>query len=397
MDINKLSWYGLAGVSLCTALAQAEPFIFQGQLNDQGAPATGMYDLEFVLYSVDTGGTQIGPTVLLDDQQVNQGNFLVEIDFGDVFDGSSRWIEVSVRNGDSTDGYTELAPRVKIGSTPQASYATKAGVADTLADPFWTQAPGVLIFGEDGATDTFLFNRTSVIEPTDLMVLQSSMNGLGGMTISSWTNGMPYYGYATGGFMRAKTYFDPISDAWVVNKNGDQLEINANNDVIITNNLIVGGTITSLSGPSTSTHYKSFTPDSIFSGFDSTRFFNSFAGAVVPQNSNQYLRANIDLPHGAVITSIRLEFADRTNTTDLRIELWKRNMVTLAYTTEVLATSSGSDVGNVQVMTIVPNPAIVIDNIGHSYYTLRGQSTSGLWPLVGNMGIRNILIEYTAP
>lgn len=378
-------------------LAQAEPFVFQGQLNDQGAPASGMYDLEFVLYGIDIGGTQIGPTVLLDDQQVDQGNFLVELDFGDVFDGSSRWIEVSVRNGDSIDGFTELAPRVKIGSTPQASYATRAGVADTLTDPFWTEAPGILIFGDNGGSDQFFFNRNSDIDSTDVMVVHSAKNGLGGMTVSSWANGMPYYGFATNGLMRAQNYYDPGTDAWVVNKNGDQLEIDANNDVIITNNLIVGGTITSLDGPSTTTQYKSYTPDSIFSGFDSARFFNSFAGAVVPQNSNQYLRADIELPHGATITSIRIEYVDQTNATNLRIELWKRNMVTLAYTTEVLATSSGLNTGNVQVMTIVPDPAIVIDNIGHSFYTLRGQSTSGIWPFVGNLGIRSILIEYTTP
>lgn len=396
MNIKQISLAIASGLAMVCAHAHAEPFVFQGQLNDQGAPADGTYDLEFVLFGMDIGGTQIGPTVTLEDQSVMGGNFNVELDFGDVFDGSPRWIEISVRNGDSVDAFTELSPRLKVGSSPQASYASKAGVADTIADPFWTQAPGILVFGEDEGQDQFFFNRDRVVTPTDVMVVHSAKSGLGGMTISSWANGMPYYGYATGGFTRAFTYYDPVSDAWVVNKNGDQLEVDQNNDVIVTNNLIVGGSITSLSEPSTNIGYKSYTPESIFMGFGTDRVFNSFAGAVVSSGSTLYLRSDIDLPHGATIVNIRIEFVDRVNGNDLRVQLWTRSLSTLAFTSETLSESSGFDLGMVQVMDITPAPELVIDNTGFTY-AIRAFATAGSWPALGNMGIRSILIQYTTP
>jgi len=395
MKIHALISAVVFGLILSTIQAQAEPFAFQGQLNDQGAPAEGLYDLEFVLYGMDIGGTQIGPTVTLEDQPVTNGIFNVELDFGDVFDGSARWIEVGVRNGDSIDAFTQLNPRLKVGSAPQASYATKSGIADTLTNPFWTQAPGILFFGDDGGHDQFFFNRNRVIDPTDVMVVQSNQNGFGGFTLSTWTAGMPYFGYATGGFTRARTYYDPVTDAWVVNKGGDQLEIDANNDVIITNNLIVGGTISSADGSGGAmTGYRSFTPDLIFVGgtFDRTAVAN--AGAIVV-SGNSYLRVDLDLPHGATITTVQLQFWDSSGATNLLVKLSKRDMSTLDFTIDTLGSSSGSS-GSVQVLSLTPDPGIVIDNTAYTYQ-LRCFSSSGGWPSIGSLGVRSILIGYTLP
>ncbi|MFG0312810.1 MAG: hypothetical protein ACF8LL_01295 [Phycisphaerales bacterium] len=386
------------GLVAAAGLAQAEPFVFQGSLNDGGAPAEGTYDLQFFLYDAEIGGTQIGSTNTLDDIEVSNGAFAVELDFGDdAFDGSDRWVAIVVRDGDSTGTYTPLNPRAKIGNAPQASYANQAGEAATLSDPFWTQAPGILFFGEDEGDDQVFINRNRDIENSDIFVVHSSMNGLGGMTISTWANGMPYYGYATGGFSRAKTYYDPVTDAWVVSKNGqDLLEIDQNDDVVITNNLIVNGTITSMGnggGGGTIIGYKTFTPDSIFRSFSFDRAFNAFAGAIEVQGTSGYLRMDLDLPHGVVITNIHVEYVDRSSSSNLRFELWKRDRVTLDYSEEVLGTSNGFDLNMVQVMDIVPNPAIVIDNT-ECTYGFRAFSTSSTWPAAGNLGIRNVLVEY---
>lgn len=380
-------------LALC-GVSQANPFVFQGSLNDQGAPATGVYDLEFALYSVDIGGTQVGPTVTLEDQQVTDGRFSVEIDFGDVFDGSSKWIEVSVRNGDSVDSFTELSPRAKVGSTPQASFADHAGVADALVDPTWNEAPGVISYGV--GQSQVVINRATVWEPTDVLLVHHAVNGPTGMNVSGGAQSLPYYGYTTASQMRAYTYYDPITDGWMVYKNGDQLEVNSDNDVVVTNNLIVGGTITSLSDPGATNQFESHTPDTIFAGFGFDRVFNSFAGAVVSQGSNQYLRTNLELPNGATVVNIHIEFVDRSSSTNLSVQLWKRSLTTLSYETNTLMVSSGSDANNVQVMSIDPNPALVIDNTAYTY-ALRAFSSSGTWPAVGNLGIRSILIEYSLP
>ena len=401
MQIKPFTIAIYTGLALSGSLAQAEPFVFQGQLNDAGAPADGLYDLRFVLFPAVTGGTQIGPTVTIDDQQVTDGTFQVELDFGDdAFSGSTRWIEIGVRPGASGGAYTGLTPRAKVGSAPQASFATKAGVADQLSDPFWTSpAPGILMIGEQEGNDQVFVNFNRAIEPTDVLVVHSAANAPGGMTVSTWRNGMPYYSYSTGGFMRAKTYYDKLTDAWVVNKGGDQLEIDADNNVVITNDLIVGGTITALGGGGggdSHTDYKAYTPDSIFSGFGFDRVYNAVAGAIVAAGSNSYLRSELSLPHNAQITNIRLEFVDRTNSTNIRVQLWTRNMVTLDYTTTTLMESTGSDLNMVQVMDIVPSPPIIMDNTVATY-ALRIFSTSGTWPTAGLLGVRNILVEYTVP
>ncbi len=401
MDIKRLSLALVSGIGFFGASAQAEPFVFQGQLNDAGAPATGIYDLVFDLFAVDSGGTAIAGTVVLEDQQVTQGTFAVELDFGDAFDGSQRWIQIGVRPGDDVGDYTALSPRAKVGSSPQASYASNAGiaaVADTLADPFWTQAPGILVFGDHGGSDQFFFNRDRDVDPTDIMVVQSNQNGFGGITISSWANGMPYFGHATGGFMRVKTYYDPATDAWVVNKNGDQLEIDSNNDVIITNNLIVGGTITALGGSGEPTiGYKSYTPETLYiglSGFD--LLFNSLAGAIGVPGQSLYLRADINLPHGSSITRIDVQYVDQSAATNLRVQLSVRELDTMGFTVTTLGESSGSVIGTPQTMILEPDPPIFIDNT-MATYDLRLVPSVGNWPSAGLLGVRSILIEYTTP
>ena len=386
------------GLMAAAGMVQAEPFVFQGSLSDGGMPAEGAYDFQFFLYDAEIGGNEIGSVNVLDDLLVSNGSFNAELDFGaDAFDGSERWVAIVVRDGGSTGTYTPLSPRAKIGNAPQASFANKSGEAVTLSDPFWTQAPGILYFGEDNGTDQFFINRNRDVEATDIFVVHSAMNGPGGMTLSSFANGMPYYGYATGGFSRAKTYYDPATDAWVVSKGGqDMIEIDQNGDVIITNNLIVNGTITSMGGGGgggTLVGYKSFTPEAIFQDFDFNRGFNSFAGAIHIQGSSGYLRSDLDLPHGAMITNIYVEYVDRSTTTNLRLELWERDTSTLAFSDDVLATSTGSNSNTVQVFDIVPNPPIVIDQ-STTTYAFRAFSTGGTWPAAGNLGIRTIRVEY---
>lgn len=389
------------GLMCLAGLAQAEPFVFQGTLNDAGAPADGIYDIEFELYDAQTGGTSIGTRTTIDDLSVSDGGFTAELDFGDVFNGSQRWIEIRVRDGASNGAYTTLFPRAKVGNAPQASYATKSGTADALSDPFWTEiAPGVLQVGVHEGDDQIFINHNRAIESGDVLVVHSSANTPGGMTVSTWVNGMPYYGYASGGFARAKTYYDPITDAWVVSKGGsDLLEIDANDDVIITNNLIVNGTITAMGGGGgggSLLGYKAYTTESIYRDFAFDRLFHSFAGSVQSNGSSGYLRADIDLPHGAAVTNIHVEYVDNAGGTNLRFELWQRDIITLGYTNEVLATSTGSNGSMVQVFDIVPNPELVIDNTVCTY-AFRAFATNGNWPAQGLMGIRAIIIEYELP
>jgi hypothetical protein len=90
-------------------------FTYQGKLNDGGNPANGAYNLSFTLFSALTGGSQVGP-VVAKAVSITNGYFTTELDFGAVFTGSDRWLEIKV-------GSTILTPRQKVNPTPYAQYA----------------------------------------------------------------------------------------------------------------------------------------------------------------------------------------------------------------------------------------------------------------------------------
>jgi hypothetical protein len=105
---------------------------YQGRLIDANDTADGLYDFEFKLFDDPCTGTQQGSTVDINDLDVIDGYFTVELDFGgdpNIFNGDARWLETAVRPGDSNDpnAYTILAPRQELTPSPYASYAKTAG------------------------------------------------------------------------------------------------------------------------------------------------------------------------------------------------------------------------------------------------------------------------------
>ena len=114
--------------------AEAEPmgtaFTYQGRLLDDNDTAQGVYDMMFQLYDSPEGPSEIGVTDV-QDVEIPDGYFTVELNFGsEVFSGDWRWLEISIRPGDSNDpdGYVTLNPRQQVTPTPYALYALRAGV-----------------------------------------------------------------------------------------------------------------------------------------------------------------------------------------------------------------------------------------------------------------------------
>ncbi|NJN83802.1 MAG: hypothetical protein HC802_17030 [Caldilineaceae bacterium] len=64
------------------------------------------------------------------DVAVVDGLFTVALDFGNVFDGRALWLEIKVRPGASSGGYTLLAPRQALLATP---YALNNGLPQSCA------------------------------------------------------------------------------------------------------------------------------------------------------------------------------------------------------------------------------------------------------------------------
>ncbi len=117
-------------------VSQAAPmgtaFTYQGRLIDANSAADGLYDFQFRLFDDPNVivGTQVGDTIDINELDVIDGYFTVDLDFGsDVFAGDARWLEIGVRPGELEDpnAYTPLLPRQEVTPTPYAIYAETAG------------------------------------------------------------------------------------------------------------------------------------------------------------------------------------------------------------------------------------------------------------------------------
>lgn len=111
---------------LSTASAQGTAFTYQGQLQNNGAPAGGTYNLTFTLFTTNTGGTAVAGPVTNSAIAVTNGLFTVTMDFGSgPWNGQTNWLEIAVEtNGGSS--FTTLAPRQQVTPTPYAIYAESA-------------------------------------------------------------------------------------------------------------------------------------------------------------------------------------------------------------------------------------------------------------------------------
>jgi hypothetical protein len=126
-----LSVVAILNVQLSAAFAQGTAFNYNGQLNVNGAPANGSYDVAFSLFATNSGGNAVAGPVTNSATGVTNGLFAAIIDFGSgVFTGSNYWLQVAVRTNGS-GSFTNLLPRQQILPTPYAIYSANAGSAAT--------------------------------------------------------------------------------------------------------------------------------------------------------------------------------------------------------------------------------------------------------------------------
>ena len=90
--------------------------------------ANGSYDLQFAIYDAASGGLKQAPFTTNAATVVSNGLFTVSLDFGNVFPGAARWLDIGVRtNGGGA--FTVLDPRQPLTPSP---YAVFAGGASNL-------------------------------------------------------------------------------------------------------------------------------------------------------------------------------------------------------------------------------------------------------------------------
>jgi hypothetical protein len=107
-------------------LAQGTAFMYQGQLQNNGSPANGSFDMVFSLYATNLAGAAVAGPVTNYDITATNGLFVATIDFGPgVFTGNSYWLDISVSPAGSNT-FTELTPRQPVLPAPYAIMATSA-------------------------------------------------------------------------------------------------------------------------------------------------------------------------------------------------------------------------------------------------------------------------------
>jgi len=110
--------------------AQGTSFTYQGRLIDAGVPANAGYDMRFTLYDQLGGASspQFVPNV-----GVCNGLFTVTIDFGNLFNGDDRTLEIAARPANG-GAYVTLSPRQPLTPAPHAIFAnTSSNLSGTLS------------------------------------------------------------------------------------------------------------------------------------------------------------------------------------------------------------------------------------------------------------------------
>jgi H-type lectin domain-containing protein len=126
---------GLFEHRLSTALGQSTGFTYQGRFTDHGTNYTGTVEFQPTLWTAQSNGTLVAgnnpSTVLV---SVNNGLFVLPLDFGMSFPGTDRWLQLEARTNLST--FTLLSPRQQLTPTPYAIFAQNVGSGGLAAGTY---------------------------------------------------------------------------------------------------------------------------------------------------------------------------------------------------------------------------------------------------------------------
>ncbi|MCR6700786.1 MAG: hypothetical protein NVV68_06415 [Dokdonella sp.] len=116
----------LASIAMAIAApAAADPqlpdFVYQGRLEQSGAPANGAFDLTFALFDAPDGGNQVGATITEADFPVSDGLFSVSLSFPGAFTGTQLYLQVTVEG-------TPMLPRQAVATAPVSQFTLSGGI-----------------------------------------------------------------------------------------------------------------------------------------------------------------------------------------------------------------------------------------------------------------------------
>lgn len=377
--------FAIAALTGMSVSVLAEPIGYQGRLDIDSMPANGIFDLECRLFDAIVDGEQVGDTTIVDDLLVVNGLLNAQLDFGDAFDSSSVYLEISIRHGDSEDAFEVLNPRQLINTTPKAVHAL---TADSVVGPGWSLRDSLLTTGDlltfGGGIDRVLINREELSIPFEFFGVH--INGLDiGALVISHEDPMKstMFAHVSGGVIGASEVF-----------NGETRELTMQIDAT--------DVLKANSAGIQSASFKYLNPvagavtvaGDVFHSAMGTPFLASvFSGGayITDANAAVPMVAPITLPHNATITKFTARFEDNA-ATDLLISLKGASS-----DGSLLAIADLSTMGAVGGIRSVSTTEIVKENsvtdtLNTGYYI---RAFCPAWPGDSTMRIWSVTVEYT--
>jgi len=135
-----------------TRSSVSSAFTYQGRLTDTtGNPIDDTCNFRFSLWSDPTTGDQTGSTLDVPGIHLEGGLFTVQLDFGNVFDGTALWLKIEVQcSGDVA--YVALDPRQALTAAPYSLHALDADTLDGLESTSLARIGRYFIPGVTGGT-----------------------------------------------------------------------------------------------------------------------------------------------------------------------------------------------------------------------------------------------------
>lgn len=119
-----ISAFFIAFAAVARSTPVSTAITYQGQLKQAGNTMNAAADFQFTLFDAASEGVALGAMLSLNNVNIVNGLFTVELDFGaGMFGGESRWLQIAVRSPAGSGAYTTLSPRQPVHPAPLAQFA----------------------------------------------------------------------------------------------------------------------------------------------------------------------------------------------------------------------------------------------------------------------------------